>query len=100
MYLTLQHGYFGRGNKRADKNVQVDMEVLNEHNEPLPVWKITYNDYGLTLISYTQTHTHIRAHTHIRTHTHTHTQSLTHNATSFACITIDAHVMIIFEVSI
>ena len=37
VYLTLQQGVFGRGNKRADKNVQVDVEVLGERGETLPV---------------------------------------------------------------
>ncbi len=37
VYMSLQQGYFGRGNKRADKNVQVDMELLNERNEVLQV---------------------------------------------------------------
>ena len=37
VYLTLQQGMFGRGNKRADKNVQVDVEVLGERGIALPV---------------------------------------------------------------
>lgn len=37
VYLTIQQGFFGRGNKRADKNVQVDMEVLNDRNEVIQV---------------------------------------------------------------
>ena len=37
VYLTLSHGLFNKGTKRADKNVQVDVEVLNEKDQVLEV---------------------------------------------------------------
>lgn len=37
VYLTLCNGLFNKGTKRADKNVQVDVEVLNDKDEVLEV---------------------------------------------------------------
>jgi hypothetical protein len=36
VYLTLQHGLFNKGTKRADKNVEVDVEVLDIKENPIP----------------------------------------------------------------
>jgi hypothetical protein len=36
VYLTLQHGVFNKGTKRADKNVEVDVEVLDTKENPIP----------------------------------------------------------------
>ena len=38
MYLTLHSGLFNRGTKRADKNVQVDVEVLDDNDQVLGVY--------------------------------------------------------------
>ena len=35
MYLTLHQGVFSKGSKRADKNVEVAVEVLGEDDNPL-----------------------------------------------------------------
>ncbi len=37
VYLTLSHGFFNKGTKRADKNVQVDVEVLDDRDQVLEV---------------------------------------------------------------
>ena len=37
VYLTLCNGLFNKGTKRADKNVQVDVEVLNEADQVIEV---------------------------------------------------------------
>ena len=36
VYLTLQQGIFSKGSKRADKNVEVAVEVLGDDDNPLP----------------------------------------------------------------
>ncbi|XP_019859385.1 PREDICTED: dedicator of cytokinesis protein 1 isoform X1 [Amphimedon queenslandica] len=36
VYLTLQQGVFSKGSKRADKNVEVAVEVLGDDDNPLP----------------------------------------------------------------
>ena len=35
VYLTLHQGVFSKGSKRADKNVEVAVEVLGEDDNPL-----------------------------------------------------------------
>ena len=37
VYLTLVNGLFNKGTKRADKNVEVDVEVLDIKENPIPV---------------------------------------------------------------
>ena len=37
VYLTLMNGVFNRGVKRADKNVQIDLEVLDEKDNVIEV---------------------------------------------------------------
>lgn len=37
VYLTLLHGTFNKGTKRADKNVELDVEVLDAKENPIPV---------------------------------------------------------------
>lgn len=37
VYLTLCNGLFNKGTKRADKNVQVDVEVLNDKDQVMDV---------------------------------------------------------------
>ena len=37
VYLTLLHGLFNKGTKRADKNVELDVEVLDAKEHPIPV---------------------------------------------------------------
>jgi hypothetical protein len=36
IYLTLLQGFFSRGNKRADKNVEVLVELYGDDDNPLP----------------------------------------------------------------
>ncbi len=42
VYLTLCNGIFNKGTKRADKNVQIDVEVLNDKDQVLEVRVYTY----------------------------------------------------------
>ena len=37
VYLTLSQGVFNKGTKRADKNVQIDVEVLNDKDQVIQV---------------------------------------------------------------
>ena len=37
VYLTLDHGVFNKGTKRADKNVEVDMEIIDEKEQIIAV---------------------------------------------------------------
>lgn len=37
VYLTLDHGVFNKGTKRADKNVEVDMEIMDEKEQIIAV---------------------------------------------------------------
>ena len=37
VYLTLQQGFFSKGSKRADKNVQVDVEILGDDDNTIRV---------------------------------------------------------------
>lgn len=37
VYLTMLHGVFNKGTKRADKNVQIDVEVIDEKEQLIPV---------------------------------------------------------------
>ena len=37
VYLTLCNGLFNKGTKRADKNVQVDVEILNDKDQVMDV---------------------------------------------------------------
>ena len=37
VYLTLCNGLFNKGTKRADKNVQIDVEVLNDKDQVIEV---------------------------------------------------------------
>ena len=45
MYLTLNNGLFNRGTKRADKNLQVDVDVLDDKDQVLDVCVLTYIVY-------------------------------------------------------
>lgn len=37
VYLTLDHGVFNKGTKRADKNVEIDMEIIDEKEQIISV---------------------------------------------------------------
>ena len=37
VYLTLDHGIFNKGTKRADKNVEIDMEIIDEKEQIISV---------------------------------------------------------------
>ena len=37
MYLTLVNGVFNKGTKRADKNVEIDVDVIDEKDMIIPV---------------------------------------------------------------
>lgn len=37
VYLTLDHGVFNKGTKRADKNVEIDMEIIDEKDQVISV---------------------------------------------------------------
>ena len=37
VYLTLDHGVFNKGTKRADKNVEIDMEIIDEKEQIITV---------------------------------------------------------------
>lgn len=37
VYLTLMHGLFNKGTKRADKNVEISMEVIDEKEQVIEV---------------------------------------------------------------
>ena len=37
VYLTILSGVFSKGTKRADKNVEVDIEVIDEKDNVIPV---------------------------------------------------------------
>ena len=42
VYLTLDHGVFNKGTKRADKNVEIDMEIIDEKEQIISVRFICY----------------------------------------------------------
>ena len=37
VYLTLDHGVFNKGTKRADKNVEIDVEIIDEKEHIIAV---------------------------------------------------------------
>lgn len=37
VYLTLDHGVFNKGTKRADKNVEIDLEIIDEKEQIISV---------------------------------------------------------------
>ena len=37
VYLTVMNGVFNKGTKRADKNVEISMEVINEKEQVIEV---------------------------------------------------------------
>ena len=37
VYLTILHGVFNKGTKRADKNVEIDVEVIDDKEQLLEV---------------------------------------------------------------
>lgn len=45
VYLTLDHGVFNKGTKRADKNVEIDMEIIDEKEQILRV-RLRYYFYN------------------------------------------------------
>ncbi len=44
VYLTLVSGMFNKGTKRADKNVEIDVEILNDRDLVIPVSRTVYVD--------------------------------------------------------
>lgn len=37
VYLTLSHGVFNKGTKRADKNVEIDVDIIDEKEQIISV---------------------------------------------------------------
>lgn len=37
VYLTLAYGTFNKGKKKTDKNVEIDMEIIDEKEQVIPV---------------------------------------------------------------
>ncbi len=62
VYLTLMSGMFNKGTKRADKNVEIDVDILDDRDVVIPVSTV------LCALTHTHSHRHALTHTHRCTH--------------------------------